>query len=161
MIENTRVPRLSARALLFDDSGRLVLVRRSRPGQASYLTTPGGGVEPGESLEAAAARECGEELGAEVIVGPTAYVRYVGAPVPGIQTFFLSRLERVDPRLRTGHELSEPERGDYETVHVNWSDPEQIATLQPEELHAVLRDHGAYLARKATGLAGSRPPRRS
>lgn len=145
-------PRLSARLLLFDDSSRLVLIRRTRPGQTSYLTTPGGGISHGESLEEAATRECAEELGAVVIIGPTAYVGYTEAPTLSIQTFFLSRIERFDPSLRTGREFSETDRGEYETVHVDWSDPEQIATLRPEELHVVLRDHGAYLARKAIEL---------
>ena len=65
MTRNAR--RRSARVLLFDDQGRLVLIRRTRPTGETYLTTPGGGVGPDETWEVAAARECAEELGAEVL----------------------------------------------------------------------------------------------
>jgi len=41
------VRRRSARAILIDDDGHLVLIRRTRPGRAPYWTTAGGGVEDG------------------------------------------------------------------------------------------------------------------
>ncbi|MFB9430622.1 NUDIX hydrolase [Streptoalloteichus tenebrarius] len=63
------VVRRSARALLVDDDGWLVLVERTKPGQAPYWTTPGGGVEVGESAAQALMRELLEELGASVIIG--------------------------------------------------------------------------------------------
>ena len=47
------------------------LIRRRRPGQimAGVWEFPGGKCEPGESPEAAAARECLEEVGVAVVVG--------------------------------------------------------------------------------------------
>lgn len=39
------VSRRSARAVLIDSQDRLVLIKRTRPGQLSYWTAPGGGVE--------------------------------------------------------------------------------------------------------------------
>lgn len=60
------VGRQAARAILIDDEGGLVLIRRRKPGQAPYWTTPGGGVEVSDaSVEAALHRELAEELGAE------------------------------------------------------------------------------------------------
>jgi ADP-ribose pyrophosphatase YjhB (NUDIX family) len=51
---------------LIDDDGRLLLIKRTKPGQAPYWTTPGGGVEDtDESVEAALQRELAEELGVE------------------------------------------------------------------------------------------------
>jgi 8-oxo-dGTP pyrophosphatase MutT (NUDIX family) len=64
--EQVTVGRRAARAILIDDQGRLVLIRRTKPGQAPYWTAPGGGVEDADgSVEAALHRELAEELGAE------------------------------------------------------------------------------------------------
>lgn len=65
--EPLRVPagRRAARAILIDDRGRLVLLKRSKRDRAPYWTTPGGGVEETDaSVEAALHRELAEELGA-------------------------------------------------------------------------------------------------
>ncbi len=60
--------RLIARAIVFDREGWLYFVRAVREdefGPATLIETSGGGVEPGEALEAAIRRELREELGAE------------------------------------------------------------------------------------------------
>lgn len=64
MTEQMTVGRRAARAILIDDRGRLMLVTRTKPGQAPYWTAPGGGVEATDtSVEAAMYRELREELG--------------------------------------------------------------------------------------------------
>jgi ADP-ribose pyrophosphatase YjhB (NUDIX family) len=46
---------------LIDDQGRLVLIKRTKPGRAPYWTTPGGGIEDADrSPEAALHRELAE-----------------------------------------------------------------------------------------------------
>lgn len=63
--------RVIARAIVYDDSGALWFVRAVRSdefGQATLIETSGGGVEPGEDLNAAIRRELKEELGAEADV---------------------------------------------------------------------------------------------
>lgn len=53
--------RRAARAILIDDLGRLVLIKRTKPGQPPYWTAPGGGVEDTDaSVEAALYRELAE-----------------------------------------------------------------------------------------------------
>ncbi|MGM0782996.1 MAG: NUDIX hydrolase [Pseudomonadota bacterium] len=68
---NTRVnhahgvrPIASVSAVVVRDS-RILMVRRRNPPNAGRLALPGGKVEPGETLRAAAARELLEETGVE------------------------------------------------------------------------------------------------
>ena len=56
-------------AVVHDDEGRLLVVRRRNPPGAGRWSVPGGRVEPGESDEAALAREVLEETGLDVVVG--------------------------------------------------------------------------------------------
>lgn len=58
-----------AGAVVHDDAGRLLLVRRGHPPAEGMWSLPGGRVEPGETIEQAAAREVAEETGLEVAVG--------------------------------------------------------------------------------------------
>jgi ADP-ribose pyrophosphatase YjhB (NUDIX family) len=68
-------------ALVHDDEGRLLVVRRAREPGAGQWSVPGGRVEPGESDEAAVAREVLEETGLHVVVGMR--VGTVQRPGPG------------------------------------------------------------------------------
>jgi 8-oxo-dGTP diphosphatase len=54
---------------MVDDDGRLLLVQRANPPSRGCWSVPGGRVEPGETLTAAAAREVTEETGLIVTVG--------------------------------------------------------------------------------------------
>ena len=60
---------LAASAVITDADGRVLLVKRGRDPQRGRWSVPGGRVEPGESLGAAAAREAFEETGLQVEVG--------------------------------------------------------------------------------------------
>ncbi|MBB5787041.1 NUDIX domain-containing protein [Jiangella mangrovi] len=97
----------SARALLFDDGGRLVLIKRVRPGRGPYWTTPGGKLEPSDdSLEAALHRELMEELGATAQVLGRVHVVEPTTEHPTRQHVFLAQLLTMDPSLRCGPELT-------------------------------------------------------
>ncbi|MFI6879159.1 NUDIX hydrolase [Streptomyces sp. NPDC050400] len=65
--------RRSARVVLLDGSGRVLLLRfhddPERPSAGHLWLTPGGGVRDGESLAVAAARELHEETGLRVAPG--------------------------------------------------------------------------------------------
>jgi ADP-ribose pyrophosphatase YjhB (NUDIX family) len=55
-----------AGALVFDDAGRLLLVRRGNPPSRDKWCEPSGRCQPGESAAAACVRECREETGLDV-----------------------------------------------------------------------------------------------
>ena len=56
-------PKLTVDAVVFDKSGRLLLIKRKSPPFKGLFALPGGFVEVGETVEAAAARELLEETG--------------------------------------------------------------------------------------------------
>jgi ADP-ribose pyrophosphatase YjhB (NUDIX family) len=151
------VVKRSARAIVIDDRGCLVLVRRTKAGMAPYWTAPGGGVEPEDpSVEAALVRELREELGAEV--DSTQQVFLVSNPVAdgvGVQHFFVCRLRKLDSSQRSGPEFDDPARGGYDIDRVALSgDVLANLDLKPEELRSfVVANRVALL--DAAGIQGT------
>lgn len=58
-------PALTVDCVVFDRAGRLLLIRRARPPFKGRFALPGGFVDIGETVEAAALRELQEETGIE------------------------------------------------------------------------------------------------
>jgi 8-oxo-dGTP diphosphatase len=56
-------------AVVRDDAGRLLLIRRGHEPSRGLWSLPGGRVEPGETLEQAVVREVREETGLDVRAG--------------------------------------------------------------------------------------------
>jgi ADP-ribose pyrophosphatase YjhB (NUDIX family) len=67
---NPPIPAIGVSAIVFDDSGRVLLIKRAKPPAQGLWHAPGGKLEPGESLVEACRREVREETGLDVIVGP-------------------------------------------------------------------------------------------
>lgn len=63
--------RIIARGIVFDDRDCIALTKilfDDKFGHRDYYETPGGGVQPGETLEQGLIRECEEELGLKVSI---------------------------------------------------------------------------------------------
>jgi ADP-ribose pyrophosphatase YjhB (NUDIX family) len=150
------IGRRAARAILIDDRGRLVLIKRTKHGQPPYWTAPGGGVEEADgSVEAALRRELAEELGAEV-PGVSQVFLYSSASDSGVavQHFFVARLAGIDEGRRDGPELADPARGGYDVDRVDLlGDGLAGVDLKPAALKEfIMANREALLAEAAAGV---------
>lgn len=135
--------RTAVKALIVRD-GRLLL-NHCRGEGGEYYALPGGGQKPGETLDAALVRECQEEIGVIVSVGPLRFVRdhivanhvhsYVHEAPHQLEHLFVCTLGHGD----------EPAMGpipDDEQLGIAWLDEAEMAgvTLKPSWLMEVVRD---------------------
>jgi 8-oxo-dGTP pyrophosphatase MutT (NUDIX family) len=97
-VEFIEVGRRAARIVVLDEGARLLLLQYARPSGATYWATPGGGLEAGESFEAAALREAAEERGVKATdiqplwEGATTIPTHAGV-MGQLEQFFLLRVE--------------------------------------------------------------------
>jgi 8-oxo-dGTP pyrophosphatase MutT (NUDIX family) len=100
--------RRTARVLVFDGVGRVLLIRcvaMRVDGEFGFWLTPGGEIEEGEMPTEAAARELREELGLEVeVVGPeyeeATQFEHQGEMRDNLDFYFVARCEAEQPVLR-------------------------------------------------------------
>lgn len=100
------------RALLITPDGDLLTIQRVRPGQDPDWVLPGGGVEDGENLETALARELREEIAATADVHSLPHTLDHDGDR---QYFYLARARSWSAEAgdRSGPEFTDPTRGEY------------------------------------------------
>ena len=141
------------RALVLDPADRVLLVRFEFPNGDAVWATPGGGVDPGESDEAALRRELAEEAGLEeATIGPLVWTRFhewtdLSPRWDGQQErFYLVRTaESFEPAPR----FSAEELAAEHVYGIRWWTPEELAASDESfspgglpELLATLRREG-------------------
>jgi 8-oxo-dGTP diphosphatase len=120
-------PYLAVSAAIFRD-GRVLIVRRGRAPSQGIYTLPGGGVEVGETLEAAVVREVREETGLEIeLLALAGYRQMIARDAGGkIERHFV--ILPFAARWRGG-EISLNE----ELAEADWLLPSQLAGLHTTE----------------------------
>ncbi len=115
--------------LVYDDDGRLLLIRRANePGRGRW-SIPGGRVEPGETDTVAVAREMAEETGLTVVPGAL-----VGRVRRGPYVIADYRCTVVGGELQAGDDAAD----------ARWCSAEDLAQLPlVDELVETLREWGA------------------
>ncbi len=106
-------------AVVKDEAGRLLLIKRGHEPGAGLWSIPGGRVEPGESDVAALIREVREETGLDVLAGPLLGV----VQRPGLAGAVVDIRDYV--AVVTGGELT---AGD-DAADARWADPAEIAGM--------------------------------
>lgn len=88
-------------SVIIDIGGSLVLLKRAREPRRGFLGLPGGFVEPGETAEDGALRECVEELGwapgrVEFLATFPNVYPYHGVPYATCDLYFTARADAAD-----------------------------------------------------------------
>jgi 8-oxo-dGTP diphosphatase len=99
-------PDRPAAFVIVERDGRIAVARVTFEGGGGRLDLPGGGIDPGETPEQAAMRECGEEVGLRVAIeGEVAradhyFTNEDDSRVNTRGVFFAARLEAEAPQLK-------------------------------------------------------------
>ena len=91
----------TAAGIIIECDGSIVLLKRAKEPRRGRLGLPGGFIEPGESAEDGAIRECGEELGwtpriIDFLASYPNVYRYHGIPYATCDLYFCAKATSLD-----------------------------------------------------------------
>lgn len=128
-------PPLRAVSAIVERDGALLMVLRANPPAKGMYAFPGGRVEPGETLEAAALRELCEETGLTG-ANPRPLITFDLLPQrddAGLSSHYILTVFLIEDQPETDVEASD------DAAHTSWYSPEEIRTLPvPESVLACL-----------------------
>ncbi|WEG12181.1 NUDIX domain-containing protein [Pullulanibacillus sp. KACC 23026] len=115
-------------AVVLIERGKVALIKRVQNGE-TYYVFPGGGIEAGETPEAAAKREACEELGVEILLKDC----LLELEYNGNQYYFLAKITGGVFGSGKGEEFADSHRGSYLPM---WVGIDELATLdvKPKEV---------------------------
>jgi ADP-ribose pyrophosphatase YjhB (NUDIX family) len=137
--------RSAARLVLLDASRRVLLFRHSDGHGREFWATPGGGLDPGETVEQAGRREAAEELGAKSVelallwTGHSNF-QFANRRISQTETFFLvtNHSGILGPEVDHMHRLEG-------ITSVRWWSLDEIESSEesifPSDLASRVRDH--------------------
>jgi ADP-ribose pyrophosphatase YjhB (NUDIX family) len=139
------LPRDAARVLLLDDRDQVLLVAHAPDATRRVWTAPGGGLQPGESHEHAAARELTEEIGIEVALGPWIWSRRVtfafrGCWIDQSERWYLARTRGADAEAAPLDDLGALSARWWTTAELEDTEAELAPSALPRHLAALLSD---------------------
>jgi len=140
--------REAARVLLLDASDRALLIAHLPGDGRRVWTAPGGGLDPGETHEQAAARELREEIGIDPTLGALIWTRTARFSFRGIwleqsERWFLVRLAEIDTPTVEALPLA-----DIATETARWWSLDELRTSDEEFAPRELLRHLGDLLRE-------------
>ncbi len=116
--------RVNVRAIIWRD-GKLLAVRHKSKsgGAATYWCIPGGGLDPGESLQEGVAREVMEETGIEAKVGKLLFIQQFNSHREGYNEELEFFFHIENPEDFDAIDLTNTSHGLEEIAHIEFIDP--------------------------------------
>lgn len=142
-------PKVAVAVLITDAAGRVLLVRRKYPPFEGYWTLPAGFLNAREDPKAAAQRECREETGLDVAIGPLLEVLTGREHPHGADILLVYRGRVVGGTLRAGDDASA----------VRFFSPDALPPLAFTTTERILRRFMARQNLPAEGFQGPGRPR--
>ncbi|HZZ68338.1 MAG TPA: NUDIX domain-containing protein [Phenylobacterium sp.] len=124
-------PDRPAAFVVVERDGKIAVARVTFASGGGRLDLPGGGLDPGETAAQAAERECGEEVGLQVVAQGQGFTRadhfFVnedGSSVNTRGTFFTARLVAAAPQLKIEEDHA-----------LEWMTPHEALTALDRDSH--------------------------